>query len=38
VLWDAVAKLFEILLHDFFFEHFPGPGKRRVKRLRQEAR
>ena len=37
MFWDAVAKIFEILLHDFFFEHFPGPGRRRVKRLNKEA-
>jgi hypothetical protein len=37
VFWDLVAKIFEILLKDFFFTYFPGPGKHRVKQLNKEA-
>jgi hypothetical protein len=37
VFWDAVARLLSILLHDFFFIYFPGPGKRRVQKIHRES-
>lgn len=38
MFWDAVARFLALMLNDFFFLYFPGPGSRRVRRIHKEAR